>query len=64
MQQDRTCMVVIIKKGYTKKEIEALMERHQKEKKKKGVDLKKYLGSIKLNEDPLDIQKKLRDEWK
>ena len=29
----------------------------------KGVNTLKYCGVIKLNEDPLIIQKRLRDEW-
>ena len=31
--------------------------------KPKGVDTLKYCGTIKLKEDPLAIQKKLRNEW-
>lgn len=30
----------------------------------KGVDTLKYCGVLKLKEDPLVIQKKLRDEWR
>lgn len=29
----------------------------------KGVDTHKFCGVIKLNEDPLTIQKRMRDEW-
>ncbi len=29
----------------------------------KGVNTMKYCGVIKLKEDPLAIQKRLRDEW-
>ena len=29
----------------------------------KSPDLKKYCGSISLQEDPLKMQKKWRDEW-
>lgn len=56
-------MVTTIKRGSTRKEIQTLVERHNRETKKKGVDVKKYVGVIKLKEDPLTIQKKLRDEW-
>ncbi len=31
--------------------------------KPKGVDTLKYCGKIKLNEDALDIQNKIRNEW-
>ncbi len=30
----------------------------------KGVDTLKYCGVLKLKEDPLVMQKKLRDEWR
>jgi hypothetical protein len=30
---------------------------------RKKLDAKKYCGVIKLKEDPLVIQKRLRDEW-
>ncbi|APF20166.1 hypothetical protein [Caldithrix abyssi] len=30
----------------------------------KGLDAKKYCGILKIEEDPLKIQKRLRDEWK
>jgi hypothetical protein len=30
----------------------------------RGVDTLKYCGVLKLKEDPLVIQKKLRDEWR
>lgn len=29
-----------------------------------GLDTNKYSGKIKITEDPLLIQKRLRDEWK
>ena len=35
----------------------------KKLRKKKGVNTKKYCGTIKLKEDALLIQKQLRDEW-
>lgn len=34
-----------------------------KNSKIKGVDTLKYCGKIKLKEDPLDMQNKLRNEW-
>ena len=30
----------------------------------KGLDAKKYCGILKIEDDPLKIQKRLRDEWK
>lgn len=58
-------MVLILKKGATEKEISAIREKlHKKSSKKKGIDLDKYSGILKLKEDPLVIQKKMRDEWR
>ena len=37
--------------------------RRQKADVEKSVDTKKFCGVIKLKEDPMTIQKKLRDEW-
>jgi hypothetical protein len=37
--------------------------RRIKSSKPEGVDTLKYCGTIKLKEDPLAIQKKLRNEW-
>jgi hypothetical protein len=38
--------------------------RRQKSDVEKGVDTKKFCGVIKLKEDPMAIQKRLRNEWK
>jgi hypothetical protein len=37
--------------------------RRDKKNVQKGVDTLLYCGVLKLKEDPLSIQKKLRDEW-
>lgn len=42
------------------KEIEAQLEQLPQPKQ---MEAKKYCGTIRLKEDPLVIQKKLRDEW-
>jgi hypothetical protein len=55
-------MVTIIKKGMSRKEINSLLT-VQRIKKKKSIDIKKYCGVIVLKEDPIKLQKKLRDEW-
>ena len=54
-------MVTTIKKGASKEEIYSLLESHNK--KSKGIDVKKYCGVLNLKEDPLELQKKWRDEW-
>jgi len=56
-------MVLILKKGATKKDIEAIEKKLYKEKPSAGFDAKKYNGILKTSEDPLTIQLKLRDEW-
>lgn len=56
-------MVLILKKGASKKDIEAIEKKLYKEKVGAGFNAKKYNGIIKLKEDPLAIQKRLRNEW-
>ncbi len=57
-------MVTTIKRGASEKEIRHLLETYNKTRSKKGIDVKKYCGIIHLKEDPLELQKKWRDEWK
>lgn len=56
-------MVLTLKKGASKKEIEAIEQKLYKEKNSGGFDAKKYNGVISLSESPLTIQSKLRNEW-
>jgi hypothetical protein len=56
-------MVLVLKKGAGKKEIEAIEKKLYKQKSPTGFNAKKYNGILKLKEDPLTIQKKLRNEW-
>ena len=56
-------MVLVLRKGATKTEIDTLNKRLSQLPARKKLDAKKYCGVIKLREDPLAIQKKLRDEW-
>ncbi len=53
-------MVLVLKKGASKKEIEDI---EKKLKNKNGIDVMKHCGKIKLKEDALTIQKNLRNEW-
>ena len=53
-------MVTIIRQGISKK---LLLERLRKMKPKRKLNAQKYCGVIKLNGDPLLIQRKLRNEW-
>jgi len=56
-------MVLVLKKGATKKDIEAIEKMLYKEKPTGGFNAKKYNGIMNLKQDPLTIQKELRDEW-
>ena len=56
-------MVSIVKYGSQKGKLQNLLKRLYKSS-SKGIDTKKYSGKIHLKEDPLQVQKKLRDEWK
>jgi hypothetical protein len=51
-------MVLVLKKGASKKEIEAIRKKLDKLP-TKGVDTKKYCGALKLKEDPLLIPKRI-----
>jgi hypothetical protein len=58
-------MVATFKKGASKEEIKELnkllIERMSPRKK---FDANKYCGAVKFQDDGLEIQKKLRDEWR
>jgi len=55
-------MSLILKKGASKKEIEAIEKELYKEKTSGGFNARKYNGVLNQTEDPLTIQLKLRDE--
>lgn len=54
-------MTIVIKKGSSKKKIEEAL---RKLKKGKGFPASKFNGKMKIEGDALEIQKRLRDEWK
>jgi hypothetical protein len=57
-------MVLVLKKGATRQQIAALEKKLYGGKAASGFDAKKYNGVLKqLKQDPLTIQKQLRDEW-
>lgn len=61
-------MLIVIKRGMTRKQIDALWAKlrngGRKRKKKAVPDIRQFVGAIKLKEDPLAIQKRMRDEWR
>jgi len=56
-------MVTVIKYGSDKKKIKSMLERMKKQKSNMGIDAYKYCGVITLAEEPLLIQKEMRNEW-
>lgn len=57
-------MTTIVKRTTTRKELTALLKTQKRTRKKKGVDVKSFAGKLKLDGDPLEIQKRMRDGWK
>jgi len=55
-------MVTVIKKGESKSNIQKALRKIE-ESTKSGFNAKKFSGTLKLEEEPMDIQKRLRDEW-
>ncbi|MFZ5971220.1 MAG: hypothetical protein ACOYXA_06480 [Bacteroidota bacterium] len=56
-------MTIIIKKGESKKSMEAKLRKLNARKKKKGFPAHRFTGKMKIAGDPVQIQRKLRDEW-
>ncbi len=52
-------MTIILKKG---QHLEEILPQNPS-KGSKRLNAKKYVGVLKLKEDPLEIQKRMRDEW-
>jgi hypothetical protein len=56
-------MVTVVKYGADIKKIRSLLERLKNQKSRIGLDAYRYCGILTLAEEPLLIQKELRDEW-
>lgn len=58
-------MVVVIKRGMSKQRIQLQLRklRAQRTKGQTPVDVYKYVCVLKLEEDPVALQRKWRDEW-
>jgi hypothetical protein len=56
-------MVTVVKYGADKKKIRSLLERLKNQTSRIGIDAYRYCGVLTLAEEPLLIQKELRDEW-
>ena len=58
-------MLIIIKQGMSKARIRALLKKLRPRKRKSDLpDIRKFAGTITLKEDPMVIQKRMRDEWR
>ena len=57
-------MTTIIKEMLGKKKVNKILKHPAANKQRKSLDAKKYFGILKLKEDPVKIQRKLRNEWK
>lgn len=53
-------MTIILKKGQHLSDVLSIKNPATNTKK---LNAKKYVGVLKLKEDPLEIQKRMRDEW-
>ena len=56
-------MIIVLKKGASKRDIEKINKKLSQLPIRRKLDPQKYVGAINLKEDPLTIQKRLRDEW-
>jgi hypothetical protein len=56
-------MVTTIKKGTEREQIKAILQKLQKQRIIRNRELSKYCGVLSLKEDPLELQKRWRDEW-
>jgi hypothetical protein len=56
-------MVTVVKYGADKKKIRSLLQQLKNQKSRIGIDAYGYCGVLTLAEEPLLIQKELRDEW-
>ncbi|MBS1546073.1 MAG: hypothetical protein JST38_08540 [Bacteroidetes bacterium] len=58
-------MVVVIKRGMSRQRIKALLAKAYSTPRKKAreVNVYKYVGVLKVKEDPVALQRKWRDEW-
>jgi hypothetical protein len=54
-------MTIVLKKGVSNEQVDDQIKASKLGNKKP--DLTKYVGTLKLKEDPLKIQKSMRDEW-
>lgn len=59
----KTDMIIEIKKDASRSDIVSALRRIRDHMRKKRKDPFKYYGKMKLDFDPLEWQKKIRNEW-
>ncbi|WP_441000680.1 hypothetical protein [Fodinibius sp. SL11] len=57
-------MSIIITEGDSVEKIREAIQRATGKKNKKNVNLGKYFGKVHFDEEGLEYQKRVRDEWK
>jgi len=57
---NKEIMVTVLKSGATK---QSILKKLGARRSKKGFEAHKFCGVLKINEDALTIQRRLRDEW-
>jgi hypothetical protein len=55
-------MVTVLKKNESIEKLKQILD-NVLSKKKKGIDASKFSGILKIDDDAVDLQKKMRDEW-
>lgn len=56
-------MIFVLKRGADEKAMYELIQKLKLWRKERKINILKYCGAIKLEEDPMEIQKQMRDEW-
>jgi hypothetical protein len=56
-------MTYVLKQGQCIDDILKQIEKDKEKMPKPTHDFSKYVGKIKFDKDPLEIQKEMRDEW-
>ena len=57
-------MTIIVKRSTTRKQLATLLKGRKRKAGAKGVDVKSFAGKLKLEGDPLKIQKRMRHGWR
>jgi hypothetical protein len=56
-------MTIPVKRTTTRKKLSALLKGKKRTRKNRGVDVVSFGSKLKLDGDPLEVQKRMRDGW-